>query len=90
MSQFIYEALDATGKEITDIVEAEDKTDAIKQIRDKGFFPTKVREIVEKKSQDATIESIFNMETKQSYIEYLSGLLGNKLIAWGQALKGTK
>ena len=105
MLWFTYEALDGQAKEVTDMLLAENNKDAISQIRDKGLFPTKVREIGKKEVQEnmellsawkanqqqmVPIESIFKTESKQSYIEYLSETFGNKLIEWGKTLKGEK
>lgn len=105
MLWYTYEALDGQAKEVTDMLLAESSKDAISQIRDKGLFPTKVREIGKKEVQEnmellsawkanreqmVPIESIFKTKLKQSYVEYLSDLFGNKLIKWGKKLRGEK
>lgn len=43
MPVFQYEALDAQGHEIKDVIEALSSKEAISKIRNKGYFPTKVR-----------------------------------------------
>lgn len=43
MPTFVYEALDAQGKEIKADIEALSNKEAISKIRNKGLFPTKVR-----------------------------------------------
>ncbi len=103
MFWFTYEALDGEANKVTDVVLAKDNLTAISQIRNKGLFPTKVREVSEKevqknpdllaawkcnKSQMVPIETIFGTKSKQSYFQYLSELFGNKLIEWGKTLKG--
>jgi len=43
MPTFVYEALDAQGKEVKSDIEALSNKEAISKIRNKGLFPTKVR-----------------------------------------------
>src|SRR4051794_14170150 len=50
MATFAYEAMNSSGQEVKDEVEANDSAEAIAKIRGKGFFPTKVREKAGKKS----------------------------------------
>lgn len=49
MPTFQYEAMNASGQEVKDTVEATSSEDAIAKIRAKGYFPTKVKEKAEKK-----------------------------------------
>jgi type IV pilus assembly protein PilC len=49
MPTFQYEAMNSSGQEVKDVVDAADSADAISKIRGKGFFPTKVREQAGKK-----------------------------------------
>jgi type IV pilus assembly protein PilC len=44
MPMFQYEAMDASGKEIKQEIEAADSIEAVSRIRSMGFFPTKVKE----------------------------------------------
>lgn len=44
MPTFQYEAMNASGQEVKDVIEADNAEDAVKKIRAKGHFPTKVRE----------------------------------------------
>jgi type IV pilus assembly protein PilC len=61
MPTFAYEAMNSSGQEVKDEIEANDNADAIAKIRGKGFFPTKVREkaakkkVNKKKAADETI-----------------------------------
>jgi len=49
MPTFAYEAMNSSGQEVKDEIEAGSSEEAIAKIRGKGFFPTKVREKAGKK-----------------------------------------
>ena len=49
MATFAFEAMNSSGQEVKDEIEAASSEDAIAKIRGKGFFPTKVREKAGKK-----------------------------------------
>src|SRR5665213_120535 len=49
MPTFAYEAMNSSGQEVKEEVDASSKEDAIKQIRSKGYFPTTIREKAAKK-----------------------------------------
>jgi type IV pilus assembly protein PilC len=49
MPTFAYEAMNSSGQEVKDEVEANTTEEAIAKIRGKGYFPTKVREKAQKK-----------------------------------------
>jgi type IV pilus assembly protein PilC len=49
MPTFAFEAMNSSGQEVKDEIEASDNADAIAKIRGKGYFPTKVREKAAKK-----------------------------------------
>ncbi|HWE02707.1 MAG TPA: type II secretion system F family protein [Tepidisphaeraceae bacterium] len=49
MPTFAFQAMNSSGQEVKDEVEAASKEDAIKQIRSKGYFPTTIREKALKK-----------------------------------------
>src|ERR1700722_6006472 len=49
MPTYAYEAMNSSGQEVKDEVEAATSEEAIAKIRGKGFFPTKVREKAVKK-----------------------------------------
>src|SRR6185295_2160904 len=49
MPTFAFEAMNSSGQEVKDEVEANDSQEAIAKIRQKGYFPTKVREKAGKK-----------------------------------------
>src|SRR5580765_4444191 len=50
MATFAYEAMNSSGQEVKDEIDAASSEEAIAKIRGKGFFPTKVREKAGKKS----------------------------------------
>jgi type IV pilus assembly protein PilC len=50
MPTFTYTAMSTTGQEVKDEIEAESNEDAIKKIRSKKLFPTKVKEKAAKKA----------------------------------------
>jgi type IV pilus assembly protein PilC len=50
MPTFAFEAMNSSGQEVKDEVEAASNEEAIAKIRNKGFFPTKVREKAAKKT----------------------------------------
>jgi type IV pilus assembly protein PilC len=59
MAIFAYEAMNSSGQEVKDEIEAGSSEEAIAKIRGKGFYPTKVREkagkkSVKKKKEEAT------------------------------------
>src|SRR5437762_457080 len=59
MPTYAYEAMNASGQEVREEVEATSSEEAIAKIRGKGYFPTKVREKagkkkVQKKKEEAT------------------------------------
>ena len=49
MAVFQYEALNASGQEVKDTIEAPSKEDAVAKVRGLGYFPTKVVEKADKK-----------------------------------------
>ena len=49
MAVFKYEALNASGQEIKDEIEAPSKEEAVSKVRGLGYFPTKVVEKADRK-----------------------------------------
>ncbi len=50
MATFTFEAMNSSGQEVKDEIEAASSEEAIQKIRQKGYFPTKVKEKAGKKS----------------------------------------
>ena len=49
MATYAFEAMNSSGQEVKDEIEADSSEEAIAKIRAKGYFPTKVREKAAKK-----------------------------------------
>ena len=64
MARFKFTALDAKGKEVTGEIEAADKAQALAQIKDRQFFPTKVEPAAAGAAKPQKKASGLNMEIK--------------------------
>ena len=64
MARFKFTALDAKGKEVTGEIEAADKAQALAQIKDRQFFPTKVEPAAAGAAKPQKKASGLNMELK--------------------------
>ncbi len=53
MPKFSFEAMNPQGQAVRDTIEAQSTDDAIAKIRSKGFFPTNIKEVREKRSARA-------------------------------------
>ncbi len=53
MPVFAYEALNSSGQEVKDTVEAPSKEEAVAKVRSLGYFPTKINEKVDRKKAAA-------------------------------------
>jgi type IV pilus assembly protein PilC len=51
MAIFAYEAMNSSGQEVKDVIEADSPEKALEKIKGKGLFPTKIREKAQKKSK---------------------------------------
>ena len=63
MATFAFQAMNSSGQEVKDEIEADTSEDAISKIRAKGYFPTKVKEkaakkAVKKKAGGAATETV--------------------------------
>lgn len=52
MATFVYEAMDNTGLEVKDTIDAASEMEAQQKIRERGFFVTKIQEKAEKKKKE--------------------------------------
>jgi len=75
MPNFSYKAIDNSGKEISGAIEAASHTDAIRMIREKGLFPTRVVEEKEVLAESGGIKESKNIEIK---IPFLAGMAVNQ------------
>jgi len=64
MPVFQYEAMDATGAEVKDTIEAPSENEAQTMIREQGFYVTKIREKERKKKSKPTAEQKKNAKKK--------------------------
>ena len=64
MPVFQYEAMDSTGLEVKDTIEAPSEGEAQTMIREKGFYVTKIREKERKKKAKANAAKGKNAKTK--------------------------
>ncbi len=78
MPTFQYEAMNAAGQEVKAEIEAGSPDDAIAKIRTQGYFPTKVKEKVAKKSKGAAAAS--GAAKKKGGINISFGGISNKAI----------
>jgi type IV pilus assembly protein PilC len=86
MPVFTYEAMNSSGQEVKDEVEAASSDEAIAKIRNKGFFPTKIKEKaakkgVKKKKEDAAASG----PTKKMPIS-IGGVPQKQLVAFTRQL----
>ncbi len=51
MATFAYEAMNSSGQEVKDVIEADSPEKALEKIKGKGLFPTKIREKAQKKAK---------------------------------------
>lgn len=80
MAVFAYEAMNSSGQEVKDEVEAGSQEEAIAKIRGKGYFPTKVREKAGKKSVKKKKEEESGPITKKRKMPFAIGGVNQKTL----------
>src|SRR5450755_3931085 len=65
MPTYSYEAMNSSGQEVKDEIEANTSEEAIAKIRGKGYFPTKVREKAAKKSAKKKKEAVDTVKSSK-------------------------
>src|SRR4051812_36495466 len=88
MATFAYEAMNSSGQEVKDEIEASSSEEAIAKIRGKGFFPTKVREkagkkTVKKKKEE---EASTSLSKKRKMPLAIGGVPRKQLVAFTRQL----
>jgi len=85
MPTFAFEAMNSSGQEVKDEVEASDSQEAIAKIRQKGYFPTKVREKAGKKkvNKKGAKEDVTQTPTRKMPID----TVGLGLLVEGSSLR---
>ncbi len=85
MPTFAYEAMNSSGQEVKEEVEAASSDEAIVKIRAKGYFPTKVREKAAKKKAGKKAEAAV-VETKRKMPISFGGVPRKQLVAFTRQL----
>src|SRR5687768_13879233 len=86
MATFAFEAMNSSGQEVKDEVEASDSQEAIAKIRQKGYFPTKVREnAAKKKVAKKGKEDVTQTPTRKMPIS-IGGVPRKQLVAFTRQL----
>jgi type IV pilus assembly protein PilC len=88
MATFAYEAMNSSGQEVKDEIEAATSEEAIKRIRDKGFFPTKVKEKAAKKGakKKAAAEAAGPIQKKRKMPLSIGGVPKKQLVTFTRQL----
>jgi type IV pilus assembly protein PilC len=84
MPTFQYEAMDNTGLEVKDAIEAASEAEAQQKIREKGFFVTKIQEKARAKKKKAGGQAQGKKQRKRSFS--LGGVSSKKLCTFTRQL----
>jgi type IV pilus assembly protein PilC len=85
MATYAFEAMNSSGQEVKDEVEAGSSEEAIAQIRSKGYFPTRVREKAAKKKV-AKKAAAGPVETKRKMPLSIGGVPRKQLVSFTRQL----
>src|SRR5262245_29310100 len=85
MAVYAYEAMNSSGQEVKDEIEATSSEEAIAKIRGKGFFPTKVREKAGKKKV-AKKEAAVQTSSKRKMPLSIGGVPRKQLVTFTRQL----
>src|SRR3954470_11526346 len=86
MPTYAFEAMNSSGQEVKDEIEANSSDEAIKKIRSKGFFPTKVREKAAKKSVKKKKEEETALSPKRKMPLSIGGVPRKQLVGFTRQL----
>jgi len=86
MPTYAFEAMNSSGQEVKDEIEANSSDEAIKKIRSKGFFPTKVREKAAKKSVKKKKEEETALSPKRKMPLSIGGVPRKQLVNFTRQL----
>jgi type IV pilus assembly protein PilC len=84
MATFAFEAMNSSGQEVKDEIEASDSAEAISKIRAKGYFPTKVRERAAKKKVAKKQSAV--VDTKRKMPISIGGVPRKQLVSFTRQL----
>jgi type IV pilus assembly protein PilC len=85
MPVYTYEAMNSSGQEVKDEIEAGTSDEAIAKIRNKGFFPTKIKEKAQKKSARKQKEAAQTGPTRKMPLA-IGGVPKKQLVAFTRQL----
>ena len=85
MPTFAYEAMNSSGQEVKEEIDAASSDEAIVKIRAKGYFPTKVREKAAKQKAGKKAEAQI-VETKRKMPISIGGVPRKQLVAFTRQL----
>jgi type IV pilus assembly protein PilC len=86
MALFGYEAMNSSGQEVKDEIEAADSSEAIQKIRAKGYFPTKVKEKAAKKVVKKKKKETESVSTKRKMPISIGGVPRKQLVTFTRQL----
>src|SRR6185312_6154805 len=86
MPTFAFEAMNSSGQEVKDDIEASDSQEAIAKIRQKGYFPTKVREKAAKKTVKKKGKTDDSLTSKRKMPISIGGVPRKQLVAFTRQL----
>ena len=88
MATFTYEAMNSSGQEVKDEIDAETTEEAIQKIRGRGYFPTKVKEKAAKKSvkKKAANEEVQSISPKRKLPLSIGGVPAKQLVNFTRQL----
>lgn len=88
MATFTYEAMNSSGQEVKDEIDAETTEEAIQKIRGRGYFPTKVKEKAAKKSvkKKAANEEVQSISPKRKLPLSIGGVPQKQLVNFTRQL----
>jgi type IV pilus assembly protein PilC len=86
MPTYAFEAMNSSGQEVKDEVDANSSEEAIAKIRQKGFFPTKVREKAAKKTVKKKAKEAEQFGTKRKMPISIGGVATKQLTAFTRQL----
>jgi type IV pilus assembly protein PilC len=86
MATFAFEAMNSSGQEVKEEIEAVSSEEAIAKIRSKGYFPTKVREKAAKKSAKKKGTEVGPMVAKKKMPLSVGGVPRKQLVSFTRQL----
>ena len=86
MALFAYEAMNSSGQEVKDEIEAADSSEAIAKIRGKGFFPTKVKEKAARKTVKKKKQETESLTPKRKMPISIGGVPRKQLVSFTRQL----